>query len=82
MEIGYSYGNKGFQNFIRYQNTCINMVAPSNVVFKKFEILLVKMAPDFIANESIAMNYKLGCEIETIMRLIYVVFKSWKLCKV
>jgi hypothetical protein len=28
------------------------------------------------------MNYKLVYEIETIMRLIYVVFKCWKLCKV
>jgi hypothetical protein len=82
MEIGYNYGIKGFQKFVKYQNTCISMVAPNNVVFKKFETLLVKMAQDFITNESIAMNYKLVCDIETIMYLIYVVFKCWKLCKV
>jgi hypothetical protein len=69
MEIGYSYGNKRFQNFVKYQNTCISMITPSNVVFKKFETLLVKMAQAFITNESIAMNYKLVCDIETIMRL-------------
>jgi hypothetical protein len=51
------------------------MVAPSNVVFKKFETLLVKMAQDFVTNESIAMNYKLVCDIETIMWLIFVIFK-------
>lgn len=82
IETGYSYGNKGFQNFVRYQNTCISMVAPSDVVFKKFETLLVKMAQDIITNESIAMNYNLVCDIETIMWLIYVVFKCWKWCKV
>jgi hypothetical protein len=58
------------------------MVAPSDVVFKKFETLLVKMAQDIITNESIAMNYNLVCDIETIMWLIYVVFKCWKWCKV
>jgi hypothetical protein len=59
MEISYNYGNKGFQNLVKYQNTCISMVAPSNAVFKKFETLLVKMAQNFITNEYIAMNYKL-----------------------